>query len=137
MRILSSCWRLTLASEDKLTCETMKTEIHLCLTQCGASRPGAEMSVYHEVDKAFPSVEEALAYLKEYYGIEKPKRLHDGNSIFVDTDGAPRRIGFLVRRWNSDVSHNSKAWWEENWVSFRAMTETRLANCSVLRELAI
>jgi hypothetical protein len=101
------------------------TEIQVTVTQVGASAPGREQSVFNEKRETFPTMEDALAWLEDCFGIKRPKRIHYRNSVFVDSsDGGVRRIGFLVSRWNSDCSHNSKAWWETNWVSFRALQDT-------------
>lgn len=98
----------------------MKTDtiIKVKLSQVGSAAPGKPGSIYNQQTREFPDMDAALLWLEQDYGITKPKRLQDSNSVFVDTPAGTRRVGFTVSRWNSDVSHNSKKWWETNWVSF-------------------
>ncbi len=103
----------------------------------GASKPGAKMQCFNEQRKECDSVADALEWLVKNYGIRPPKRIHDGNSVFRDTKSRGTvRCGFIVHRWNSDISHNSKAWWEQNWISFETVDRCAVADVSAFLKAA-
>jgi hypothetical protein len=80
-----------------------------------------EAAKFNQVIETFKTVDEAKAYLTERYGTI-PKRTHS-TTIYVDfTDGA-KPVGFLHSYWNKDISHNSKSWYQTDWVSVTEVNE--------------
>lgn len=66
------------------------------------------------------SEEDVFAYLKERYGDNyKPHR-----DIYQDyRDGKSYVVGFIRSYWNKDWSHNSKSWWQTDWVAITKIQE--------------
>jgi hypothetical protein len=98
--------------------------ITLKLSQIGKENPADQNGRCFNVErKEFSDFADAFRWLADHYGIKKPSRIHDGNSVFEDRpDGGIELVGFLVRRWveNYDRSRDQpRHYWEENWISFR------------------
>lgn len=68
------------------------------------------------------SLDELWAKILEHYGMQSRPRIHDSNSVFIDTKEGTKRVGFLRSYWNRDYSHNSKAWWQTDWITFETVS---------------
>ena len=67
----------------------------------------------NQITKHFQTLDELKAYLKLRYG-----KLPSGrNKIFIDdAEGNPQAIGYTYSFWNKDCSHNSKHWYQTDWI---------------------
>jgi hypothetical protein len=76
--------------------------------------------MFHQVVEKFGSIEEVKQHLVERYG-KMPK----GRSIvFIDTkEGGSEVVGFTHSYWNKDVSHNSKSWFQTDWIEVMEVEE--------------
>jgi hypothetical protein len=102
----------------------MKSQVQIELSQVGMNRPGHDASrqcFNVETLPPAPDYPAALAQLADRYGITPPRR---PRGVYQDApDGAAVQVGFIACRWNRDCSHApARAWWEENWVTFREIT---------------
>jgi hypothetical protein len=93
------------------------------ISQIGKANPADfSGSCFNVQRKEFSSMEDALAWLERDYGISKPARIHEGNSVYEDREGGGAElVGFLNRRWvqNYDRRHDEpRNYWQENWVTF-------------------
>jgi len=67
---------------------------------------------------------EAQEFLVERYG----KMPGGKNKIYVDDkDGNTKVIGFTHSFWNSDISHNSKPWYQTDWIVAVTVVETPIS----------
>jgi len=59
-------------------------------------------------------IKEAHEFLVDRYG-----KLPKGKSkVYVDDkDGNAKVVGFLHSFWNKDISHNSKSWYQTDWIT--------------------
>ena len=98
----------------------MKSEVCADVIQIAYSSPQKVNTEEGEVIDQFfvsgQSVKDCLSSLKETYGIELPK--NPKKFFEYNSDGSIEQVGFVVCRWNSDISHNTKAWWERNLITF-------------------
>jgi hypothetical protein len=103
--------------------------VRLHLSQIGQAKPGDDgtRNRFNSERREFENKESALEWLEIHYGITPPKRLTDGNSVFVDrAGGTVQRVGFISRRWVEEYDRSRttpKHYWEENWVTFAEVEE--------------
>jgi len=95
-------------------------KIHIVETGRYSLREKAEN--YNEESKICVTPEEVKEYLKNHYG-----RLPNGkNKVYMDVDvaeGLGEEIGFTHSFWNRDISHNSKPWYQTDWIEISLVTE--------------
>ena len=66
------------------------------------------------------TLEEVKTKLIERYG-KLPNRKR---KIYVDDDnGNAKEVGFLYSFWNKDWSHNSKSWFQTDWITIKECKE--------------
>lgn len=87
--------------------------IKLEINNIARSHLAGESSLFDNIEKTFYTTEEARDFLIERYG-KLPK---GRNKIYVDGKaGQPIEIGFTHSFWNKDWSHNSKSWYQTDWI---------------------
>ena len=65
-------------------------------------------------------IKEAQEFLVERYG-----KLPGGkNKVYVDIEGKPKVLGFTHSFWSSDISHDSKPWYQTDWITAVTVVET-------------
>ena len=99
------------------------TLIRLTITRIASPRPGARGWQYDNARETFPDLPAALEWLEETYGIRKPARIRESQSVYVDgPDGSPVRVGFLSRRWEPSDENPRKKLWCEDWISLETVS---------------
>ena len=79
---------------------------------------------FNQVVEKKRSVEEVESFLFDRYGKKISKRQRSKNGIFVDKkDGKFERAGFTHSFWNKDISHNSKNWFQTDWIEVYEVEE--------------
>lgn len=87
--------------------------IEISITQTAKSNPRDDYGAYNDERHIVKDMAEAKAWLKERYG--NCKRSY----IYQDTkSGETKRVGYIYHFRNSDISHNSKSWYQQDWVTF-------------------
>jgi len=87
----------------------------------GNSQEG--FSIFNQYQESFKTLQEAKDYLKEkYQGHKKQKMFCD------DKEGNAKQIGWIYSFKNSDISHDSKPWYQQDWVS---ITERQDININI------
>ena len=90
------------------------------VTETGRGSLKEEATIFHQFTKACATLDDIKDYLTEQYGKLPGMR----NKIYVDDkDGSTHEIGFTHSFWNSDISHNSKAWYQTDWVEIVSLNE--------------
>lgn len=69
----------------------------------------------------FGSMSKLKEELAKRYPNRDIKSLLNKNKVFVERDSEPVHIGFTVSYWNKDISHNSKSWWQTDWVNIERL----------------
>ena len=85
------------------------------ITMTGKSySPKAKFSCFHEEEKTFEDMKEAMAWIKENYG--KAKRV----PMYQDTkSGGTKKVGYVIGFRNADMSHYpADKWIQQDWISF-------------------
>jgi hypothetical protein len=92
----------------------------ITITETGKEfNPKAEFETFNRDIETFKTKEDAIAFIKEkYQGHKKQKMYIDG------TDGQTKQIGWIFGFVNSDISHNSRKWIQQDWVEITEVTET-------------
>jgi len=80
--------------------------------------------VFNTIKEEFYTESELFRYLEHRYG----KNFTTSKKMYVDKfDGKTYECGFVKSFWNKDWSHDSKSWWQTDWVSVVEMQATRKA----------
>lgn len=73
---------------------------------------------FNQIVETFKTLDDVKGYLQSRYsGIPKRTR-----NIFSDSH-SDKPIGFLHSFWNKDWSHNSKSWWQTDWIIITEVNE--------------
>ena len=103
------------------------------ITETARNTLKEEPQCFNQIKKVFKNVEEIKAFLKDRYG--KIPKIRENNKIYVDTkDGKTNMVGFTYSFWNRDISHNSKAWYQTDWITIDE-TKIKHADPSVFERL--
>lgn len=92
------------------------------ITETGADKPGGDADIFNVDTKLVTSREDIRSYIVDRYGkdINTPRR----KKIYVDTkQGEQKQVGFLYSFWNKDWSHNSKSWYQTDWIEITEIEE--------------
>jgi len=71
-------------------------------------------TIFNVVKDSFPDKEAVKEYLQERYGSFRPERLR---RIYIDKNNEAVEAGYIRSYWNRDVSHDSRAWYQTDWIS--------------------
>ena len=96
-----------------------KTYYQLLITHTGKSigSKNDDFETFDNTTKEFRSKIEALKYLSKTYN--KFKKLR----VYIDSgSGKSIQIGWIYCFKNSDISHNSKKWTQQDWIELRKIT---------------
>ena len=86
-----------------------------------------ESQTYNTIIKKFNSIDEIKEYLKERYGKDLLKDVKKRGKIYIDDkNGNAIPIGFLYSFWNRDISHNSKSWYQTDWIIITKVNEENI-----------
>ena len=92
----------------------------LTIDETSRNNPKANSQLFNKEVKKFKTVEEVREYLIDRYGKMPLMR----NKVYQDKkDGTTEAIGFLKSYWHKDISHNSKSWYQTDWVTVTEVTE--------------
>jgi hypothetical protein len=93
-------------------------------TGCNTPKQVDESTNFNQIVEKRKTIEEVEAYLKDRYGKTIPKAHREKRCVFVDkTDGSIERVGFLYSYWNKDWSHNTKSWFQTDWITVSKVVE--------------
>lgn len=85
----------------------------LLITETGRDCLKNEPSMFNLIKKNFGDLAKVKSYLILHYG----KMPGGKNKIYRDKkDGTAQEVGFLHSFWSSDISHDSKAWYQTDWI---------------------
>lgn len=103
----------------------MKQYYKLTIAETGRDTLKDEPYFFNEDVSQHPNLEAIKEALEERYG--KIPRILKNNLVYIDLkDGETIPIGFTYSYWNKDISHNSKSWYQTDWISITSVTETRV-----------
>jgi hypothetical protein len=113
----------------------MKT-IELRIAETDRMNLKEETSCFNHIRESFQTLEELKTYLIERYGkIPQGRKkifrdiLAQDNNILGQSNHMV--IGFLHSFWNADISHNSKNWYQTDWIEFWEQETTRTYNIKI------
>ena len=81
-----------------------------------SSPKSRDSEIFNQEKVTFETKSEAKNYLLERYG-----KIPNRNKIYIDNvkSGKSEEVGFAHSFWNRDISHNSKNWFQTDWVSVK------------------
>lgn len=91
------------------------------IVETGRNALKDEPYIFNRFVESVESVEEIKGFLLERYG-----KIPSGkNKVYRDKkDGSAVEVGFTYSYWSSDISHNSRLWYQTDWVSIYAVEKT-------------
>lgn len=97
-----------------------ETYFQLEIDETSSNKPGGENSCFNRLKECFNDIDSLIAYLVDRYGKLPNKR----RKIYRDKNGKSEVIGFLHSYWNKDWSHNSKSWFQTDWICIAEIQKT-------------
>ena len=94
----------------------------LQITETGSERPTGHLenaTIFNDIFEDFETIEAAREYLIDRYG----KMPRGCKKIYVDSAEGAKVVGFLHSFWNKDYSHDTKNWFQTDWVSLQSITK--------------
>lgn len=95
-------------------------EVSITMTGKSMGRTQENFSTFDRQEKRFKTLDKVKAYLKETYG--NCKRV----KMYQDTDKGSEAIGWIYCFKNKDYSHDSKPWYQQDWIDVEEMNSTRV-----------
>lgn len=93
--------------------------IKLHITETGRNCLKDQPAIFNDLTETFKTVEKAKDFLTDRYG-QMPK---GKNKIYIDTNNEVKVLGFTHSFWNKDWSHNSKSWYQTDWIEITNVNE--------------
>lgn len=96
--------------------------IKLTIVETGRGNLKEKPQTFNEIIETFPTLEEAKGFLVDRYG-HLPK---GRNKVYLDYNDISKGfqvVGFHHSFWNKDWSHNSKSWYQTDWITLTEVTE--------------
>jgi len=91
-------------------------KLEIIETSKPSPRSTDDFDTFNIISEKFEKLKEVKELLSDRYGTDKPTN----NKIYIDNKkGEAQVVGFIRTFWNKDMSHNSKSWWQEDWVSIQ------------------
>jgi len=98
----------------------IKTYYKVEITETARNSPKDNIEddcVFNRAEEICSDLDLVKQFLTDHYGkIPSMKR-----KIYRDPDA--EEIGFIHSFWNRDISHDSKAWWQTDWVCITKVIE--------------
>ena len=95
--------------------------IEVRITETARPSLGEKPYFMNALSERFDTIEEVERFLTERYG-KLPK---GRNKVYVENkDGSTEEVGFTHSFWNRDVSHDSKPWFQTDWIMIVDVVET-------------
>ena len=89
------------------------------ISETGRNSLKEKPSLFNRFAKNFLTKKDVEKFLiEQYWKLPKGK-----NKIYIDTKEGTKEIGFLHSFWNQDISHNSKKWFQTDWVVISEINE--------------
>jgi len=93
-------------------------------TACNSPKVSDDTHVFNQIVEKKKTIEEVEEFLKDRYGKVISKKHREKRGVFVDDkNGQAKRVGFLFSFWNKDWSHNSKSWFQTDWIEIMKVEE--------------
>lgn len=93
------------------------------ITETARNNPKEDIEndhIFNKIEQKCSTLNLVRKFLIDHYGkIPNMKR-----KIYCDPDG--EEIGFIHSFWNKDISHNSKAWWQTDWICITEISEKNI-----------
>ena len=93
----------------------MKTFFSLRIDEMGRNNLRDSVSCFNIIKESFETLSDVKNYLIDRYGKMPGRR----NKIYIDTKKGTKVVGFLHSFWNRDCSHDSKSWFQTDWICVR------------------
>ena len=96
--------------EKETNARVVRYELHI--TETARNNLKEDSYIFNEISERFKTMDELKGYLKERYG-----KIPHGTKMYIDRDNKSIEVGFIYSYWNKDISHNSKSWYQTDWVN--------------------
>ena len=93
----------------------------LSIDETGRNSLQEESQLFHTINETFETRQDLENYLIDRYG----KLPNNRNKIYIDNKNESIEIGFTYSYWNKDYSHNSKSYFQTDWIVPAEISEQR------------
>jgi hypothetical protein len=91
------------------------------IDETGRNSPKDQAQRFNVIEECVNSLEDVKIFLINQYGKIPGKK----NKIYIDDkNGKSKEVGFLHSFWNKDCSHNSKKWFQTDWITITEIHES-------------
>ena len=91
------------------------------ITETGRNSLKEQAKIFNHETLYAKDRKEAKQVISEHYGRMPNKR----NKIYIDDEiGNSKECGFTYSFWNRDISHDSKPWFQTDWIQIVEREET-------------
>ena len=92
----------------------------LTITETSRQTLKEEPETFNQRIETFKSLDDVNRFIIDRYG----KMPSQKNKVYQDKkDGTSEAVGFIKSYWNKDISHNSKNWYQTDWITITEVTE--------------
>ena len=85
------------------------------------SPKGEGYAIFHQETKRFITIRQAREWIQAEYNNKKKEKMYvDGKNEQV------QQIGWIYCFKNSDMSHNSKPWYQQDWIEIKEIKATTI-----------
>lgn len=100
------------------------------ITKTGATSPKKnDFTFFDEIVETFKNRKDLENYLENHYGKNLLENCNNYEPIYrdkFDNNGdikETNQVGFTYHFWDKDWSHNTKAWWERDWIEIQKIDQ--------------
>jgi len=92
------------------------------IVETGRSTLKSSSEEFNTIVETKNSITDVKEYLKERYN-KIPKRKISNTIYKIDLKQSAIPIGFTYSFWNKDISHNTKSWYQTDWITIIKIKE--------------
>ena len=96
-------------------------EVEVTKTSKPVGNSQDNFTIFDKQTKQFASIKEVKEWLKEEYPTCKKVKMYND-----DKNGISHHCGYIYCFKNSDISHNSEMWYQQDWVSVKEIKATTI-----------
>ena len=94
----------------------------IVIDETARNRPSDGTHTFNRIVETFKTILDIKNFLTDRYGKVPTGR----KKVYVDRDGVAVPIGYTHSFWSQDWSHNSKKWYQTDWITFYVVNQRSL-----------
>ena len=96
----------------------MKEYYKIIIDECGRDNLSAPDHRFNQIVEEYNRLDEIEDFLTDRYNKPIWKNRKKYKPVYIDDrEGISHQVGFVYHYWNSDISHDSKKWYQSDWIA--------------------